>query len=120
MNDINALLEKLATKLGTTTEYLWSVLVRQARVSATISCLQMLIVAVFGIILYKTHRFLIKKVGGRSRYLEYQEGAAIPMIIGGVAFLILVIVCVCDIENVVNGFFNPEYWALDKILDKIK
>ena len=55
-----------------------------------------------------------------SYYYEYEEAAAIPMIISLIALLIMVIVCICCISDVINGYFNPEYWALDRIIRGIK
>ena len=58
MNDQTAkLIEQLAQKLGTTTEYLWSVLIKQAPIDA-LSRLAFFIVSIIGgIIIYKAHRY---------------------------------------------------------------
>jgi len=124
MNDLTKLLEQLSQKLGTTTEYLWGVLIKQAHISATINLLQTIAVFVFGYGLYKIHRKLLKPESNdrhaETGYSKYQEGAAIPMIIAGIIFTIMAIACFCCLEDIFNGYFNPEYWALDKILDKIK
>lgn len=118
------LLETLAQKLGTTTEYLWSVLLKQAPIDATITLIQTLLIALFGFILYRTHKRFLKVVETEySRYTiysKYEEGAAIPMIIAFVLFLIFSCCAFLDINDIVNGYFNPEYWALDKIMNTMK
>ena len=126
MNDnTQKFLEQLAAKLGTTTEYLWGVLLKQAHISATISLIQTLFVILFGIALYNVHKRLLKKDDEKARYSEtayekYEEGAVIPMIIGLIIFIILCILCFCCIDNIINGYFNPEYWALDKVISSVK
>ena len=55
------LIEQLAQKLGTTTEYLWSVLLKQAPIDATVTLFQTLCVMLFGLALWKIHKHLLKK-----------------------------------------------------------
>ena len=116
------LIEQLARKLGTTTEYLWLVLLKQAPIDATVTLFQTLFVMLFGLALWKINKRLLKK-GSEDKYSEtgyekYEEGAIIPMIIATIVFAILFIICFCCIGDIVNGYFNPEYWALERILNK--
>ncbi len=120
------LVEQLAQKLGTTTEYLWSVLIKQAPIDATLTLFQILLVIIFGIVLYKVHkRFLkedeeIKKpYFNRNIYETYDEYAKYPMFILTIAFAFLIVASIFSIEYVVNGYFNPEYWALNKVLSSL-
>jgi len=56
MNDqTTKLLTDLSNKLGTTAEYLWGVLVRQAYVDGVISIIQNLLIVIFIITVYKVH-----------------------------------------------------------------
>jgi hypothetical protein len=121
MEEMSKLLSQLADKLGTTTEYLWGVLIKQAPIDAITTLFQMLLVLLFGIGLWKVHRWLSKSEDDSdcSRYEEYEELAIAPMVIATIVFVILSIVCFFCITDVVNGFLNPEYWALDKILSKV-
>jgi len=123
--ETNQLLMQLAQKLGTTTEYLWSILVNQAPIAATTLLVQTIIVLIFGYFLYRMHIHLSKKrVDSRQNeyklYWEYEEFASIPMIIGIVIFIILIIICFCSFDSVIYGYFNPEYWALKEILNSLK
>ena len=121
MNDnTTKLLEQLAAKFGTTTEYLWMVLLRQAPIDSTINLIQIALVMLFGWFLYKTHKRLMKKDGegnyAKTYYEKYEAGAVIPMVIGAIIFAIFFLASFFCIPDVINGYFNPEYWALDKIL----
>lgn len=124
MNETTArLIEQLAQKLGTTSEYLWRVLLKQAAIDATVHLFQFVILILVGWFLWKIHKRLMKKPADSkycdTYYEEYGEVAAIPMILGGLVFVILLIFCVTNFSVIINGYFNPEYWALQKVLDSI-
>jgi len=124
MNDnTTKLLEQLAAKFGTTTEYLWRVLLKQAPIDSTINLIQIGLVMLFGWFLYKTHKRLMKKDGegdyAKTYYEKYEAGAVIPMVIGAIVFAIFFLASFFCIPDVINGYFNPEYWALDKILSSL-
>ena len=121
MNDnTTKLIEQLAQKLGTTSQYLWNVLLKQAPIDATITLVQTLVILIFGYILFKLHKRLSKEKDyngyKETGYAHYEELAAFPMIIAAIAFTILIIFCFCCFSDIVNGYFNPEYWALNKVL----
>lgn len=125
MNENTAkLLEQLAQKLGTTSEYLWRVLLKQATIDATVNLIQITLIMLFGWMLYKIHRMLMVKKDydgyNETGYSKYEEMAAIPMIIGCVVFAIMFIYAFFCIGNVVIGYFYPEYWALNKVLSSLK
>lgn len=121
MEELTNVLSQLAEKLGTTTEYLWSVLIKQAPISALTTLFQMVLFVVVGIILFKIHKWLCQTPEGNynSRYDDYEELAVIPMLLAGIGYIIVMIILFFCISDVVNGFFNPEYWALKEILGKI-
>lgn len=125
MNDnTTKFLEQLAQKLGTTTEYLWKVLLKQAPISATTTLLQMIFVLIFGWILWKVHKRLLKKSSddrySENLYGEYEIATALPMFLGLITFIIMLCISVAYISDVVNGYFNPEYWALKEVLNSVK
>ena len=115
------LLEKLAAKLGTTAEYLWSVLIRQAPIDATIGLIQFLGAVIFGFILWKIHKRLCLKVNkhNESLYEEFDIAAALPMVIGLITFVIWILASIFSIGNIISGYFNPEYWALKEIISSL-
>lgn len=119
-NQTADLLKQLASKLGTTAQNLWNILLHQAPISATIGLIISAILIIFPIVLYKVHLRLLKEDG--DRYSGYENNDAYPIIMGILAFgaLVGIIFVVCNIENILNGYFNPQYWALEKILDTLK
>lgn len=120
MNDeTQKLIEQLAQKLGTTTEYLWSVLLRQAPVDATITLMQILLVIFSGIALYKMNKHFSDD-DNKISYDSADVAIVIPMVICAIIWIILAIACFFCIGDVINGYFNPEFWALDYILGLLK
>ena len=124
MESLTPLLEKIAEQLGTTVEYLWAVLIKQAAVSATMSIIYIVGLVVVGLGLYRAHRKLMRVIQGKTHttyYDEYGEAAAVPMVLAATLWLILVMFAVgFSIPNAITGLFNPEYWALKEILSQIK
>jgi len=122
MNDqTTKLLEQLAQKLGTTAEYLWGVLIKQAFVSAVTDLIYFIIVLIAGFGLFKLHKFLAKSnENGDCIYEDWEEVSIPPMILFAIIWAILFIACFFSIGNIINGFLNPEYWALSEILDTLK
>jgi len=113
-NQTTELLSKLAEKLGTTSEYLFGVLVRQAPISSSILLFNYALLVVAGVVLYRTHlRLLIKGI-------YEDEGYRLLMVLGVLLWSVLVLLALCYVENMIAGFFNPEYWALDKILSSVR
>ena len=95
-------------------------LAKQAPIDATTKLIQITLILLFGWGLYKIHRKLMKTSDdeyARTLYYEYQEMAALPMIIAGIVFASMFIYAFFCIGDVVNGYFNPEYWALKQILN---
>ena len=121
MEELTPLLEKLAVKLGTTTEYLWGVLLKQAPITAVTELVYLILVVLGGIALYKIHKRLSKEGDGNNSIYYDCEGLAIaPMVIATVIWAILFVNCFHSIGTIVTGFLNPEYWALDEIVSLIK
>jgi len=117
------LIEGLALKLGTTTEYLWGVLIRQAFVSSIIDCVFYVMYFIFMYCMFKGYKYMTGKESEGSCYTRFEnmeEGQE-----GLVAFLVLIsgaftIAFLLNVSLTIAGFINPEYWALDKILKIIK
>lgn len=112
------LLEKLAQKLGTTGEYLWTVLLKQSPVSATTSLFYLLLMSGLGLWLYKVHKHLSND-DNKMSYYEKEEAVGVPMTVLVVIWMVLFIACIFDISNIINGYLNPEYWAFNKVLQAI-
>jgi len=99
------IISQLAGKLGTTTEYLWGILLRQAPITASLELLfDVLIVFVLFIswILAKDTKFNDWKCA------IYVSLAFANVIIG--------LIIICTLPTTLAGFLNPEYWALRQLL----
>lgn len=111
MNDQTIqLLESLAAKLGTTSEMLWGVLVKQAPISASMDILVAFILA-----------FLMGSTFGLSKaFREKDAEFAVTCMVAGVALTVLfTIYCSCTLGSTAAGFLNPEYWALKELLNSL-
>jgi len=115
------IIDKLATKLGTTAEYLWSVLVKQAPLTGIIHLLFMLgmVVAVVWWFGFVKKRTTCPPKTHENQYPQavWEKEMALPAWFS--VFSITLIVMVIIGENlplIVAAFFNPEYWALKQIL----
>ena len=114
-------LTALAAKLGTTAEYLWGVLLRQAPITGAIDLAVMaawVAMAMFLIRLVRRKTTTPAKTD-EDRYPSAEwsdEGAAFAWA-GAVAFALLVALIVgSELSSVVAALLNPEYWALKQIL----
>lgn len=117
MNEkLTALLEKLATQLGTTTQYLWKVLISQARVSGIKSLVYIVLVIVSGISLFLLHKKCCKTEEGFFSY-DDNEGLIVMMIILAIIWVVMFFIGMDAMSNMLNALFNPEYWALKEVLD---
>lgn len=118
--DTTELLKQLAAQLGTTTEYLWRVLVNQAHIDAIITIIQSIFLLTISIIILKLHlKFIKKDASGRTSYYN-SEALTVAMSMVAIVGVVFIFVVVLNIDEIINGFFNPEYWALEHILNKVK
>ena len=106
-------LTALANKLGTTAEYLWGVLVRQAPITGAID-LAVMIAWVAGCVLLV--RFVRRKTGGDKPEWGDEFGRALAWF--GVVGVCAVVALVVGFEfsHAVAAIVNPEYWALRQVL----
>lgn len=115
------LLTGLAAKLGTTSEYLWEILLKQAPISSTIILVQIIFTVLSGIFLWKLHKYFSKETDERySMYDRGNGGLEALMVMFSSLILITSIILFFGIADMLNGYFNPEYWALNKILNVLK
>jgi hypothetical protein len=114
-------LTAMAQKLGTTAEYLWGVLLRQAPISGAID-LAIMVFLVGASVLWA--RFVNKKTTchpptEENRYTRAdweEEGAFLAWLSVGGLLVISFVVISGSLATTVAALFNPEYWALRQIL----
>lgn len=119
------LITALAEKLGTTSEYLWGILVKQAYITAITNTIIIIGLIIFGIILCKVHIYLSSPVDPKDKYntdnlYDKNIGAIIIMLVFTTIWFIAAIVQLFCIGDTINGFINPEYCALKEILSICK
>ena len=78
----------------------------------------MIVTVVLGVVLWKIHKIFHKN--GVYDNDVYEIAAPTGMFVGVIAFLILTVASIVSIGDTVTLLFNPEYWALNKILSAIK
>ena len=116
-----ALIEALASKLGTTAEHLWGVLVRQAPISGAVDlvlCMLIATVTVWFVALVK-NKTTAPAATEEDRYphAEWRDDAA--FLAWAVALIAGVLALVCVIgssQGIAAAFANPEYWALKQLV----
>ena len=110
------LLEKLASKLGTSAEYLWTVLLKQAPISAFLDMVEYLIIAVVCIISCKLSIFTHKKISKG----DWDDEAYIPLGVVVIVAIMLAAVAFFSFQGTVTKLINPEYWALKEVIKSVK
>lgn len=114
-------LTALANKLGTTTEYLWGVLLKQAPLTGAIDMLLMA-AWVVGAVMWcrlvvrkttepkatETDRYPSADWRGESAFFAWASAVAVALIAG--------MVVSNSLAYTVAALANPEYWALRQIL----
>lgn len=116
-------LNVLANKLGTTAEYLWGVLLKQAPITGLTKLLVVIVcvsaaVMWFRFVLRKTSKPPVREgVPFPSADWDNDLGAPLAWVsVFLLAFLALV-VTISLIPTIVSAMLNPEYWALTQILN---
>jgi len=110
-----ALIQQLAERLGTTTEHLWGVLVRQAPISGTVDLLAM---GGFVFVTYWLFRLLLRKTKQwKDDHVPDAPFLEVVLWAGWALLAVFTTVFLAvDAANVVAAFVNPEYWALMQLV----
>ena len=116
-NVTTQLINELAQKSGTTTEYLWNVLIKQVKINAMMDLCYYIIIIILGIIIYNVHKYLRKPKNeyGFTGY-DKHDGLDIIMIVITGLWGLIALICFFNIGNTITAFINPEYWALKQII----
>jgi len=116
MEQATQLLRELADKLGTTVEHLWKVLIQQAQVEIQI-CHIWMNIGLFGFGGIAVC-FLIAWIV--SVVKDWDEGPGwlfsimmLFVVLGGIVYW-------TNYTDILTLTMNPEYWALNKIVSKLK
>lgn len=115
-NDWGSLIDKLAAKLAVPAERLWAVLQRQAQIDAWLSLgWAVLLIGGTLVAVYMAHRRIQKQIAEHS-YSD-AEVVYIPLIVCG---LLLLGLGGANLHDAIIAFANPEFVALQYILEAAK
>ena len=108
--DVKGALATMADGLKITVDHLWGVLVYQQRLEA----IMWLIITVITIIpILGSFKYYRKKISDDYGDLNKDGWLMVFLMIVSAVMIISV---ACNIENMIQGFFNPEYGALKEIM----
>ncbi len=114
-DEIAKVLDLLAERFGTTVEHLWQVMVVQSYIAAIYNLIGLVVGIVFILFVIKRMPYWIEaeKDGEDFRALQ---------IIFSVAFCVGLVLYygMAGIAIIITGIFNPEYLALQKILELLQ
>jgi len=127
MNDkILEALKTLADRLGTTAEYLWTVLVKQGKVDFIQFGILVILGLVFSVYFFYSYKKSQAKVGkerGEGKYgeMKFVTWENLPLdilklVMLGMVALSFAVAAGATMGAGINGLLNPEYSALSKIL----
>lgn len=109
-------LTALAAKLGTTAEYLWSTLLRQATITSITTLLLLAPWVFLAVYFLRVVRRKTKQQAG-DQCPKWENIDAHFAWAGSILFALVVGLVSCLVlSDTVTALVNPEYWALNKIL----
>lgn len=116
MKELTVFLEKMAVALGINIDRLWSALLKQAPITGAIELIQCIFLV---FISYFIFLFVRKKTTPQAEnvYSEWEDEFSVVAWCS--VFIFSFIVCIFifkSANSIIAAFFNPEYWALTKIL----
>ncbi len=114
MNDET--LQLLATKLGTTSEYLWGVLIKQAGIYVYLGSFYSIVLALLTALLCYGAWFLNQKVKNE----QWDETTYVWVAVCIVAAIFFLCLGGEIVGRTITAALNPEYWALDNVLRAVK
>lgn len=109
-DELALVIQQLADKLGVTAEYLWSVLLKQAPITAALDAVWALLLACAATASLKASNSLVRRDGYEDP--EYVVKKAIFLTCFGFSSFISITLLDCAI----TAALNPEYWALKQII----
>lgn len=119
MEELTTMLTGLADTLGTTVEYLWPVLIKQAGVQILIITLTILIGTIIIIITGLYIRYVMRNWENIKQTDTEIVYVMIAALFGGLSFLLIMQIVFFSIPELITVYYNPEFWALQKILNKL-
>jgi short subunit fatty acids transporter len=114
--DLTTLLSALATKLGTSVEHLWGVLIQQAFIDGIVTIVQFILVGIATWISYIITKKLLKIINDDPYDKDLWW---ICIVLYWAILASFIIACFFELPILIAAFFNPEYWALQHLMHMI-
>ena len=111
---MDELLQEIAISLGTTVEHLWGVMVTQAPISSVTFLVTSILMVVA---LWFSSKYLLGLE--KDEYDEFSINAIILWSVWGCIAFFTFIIALSGLNAFIAGIFNPEYWALMQLLEKM-
>lgn len=111
-NDVKGALVGLGAALKVGAEHVYGIFIKQQIINAIVWSVIFILMA---IILLKSLHIMCKEID----WNEVQVKTVMALVFT-IFSTIGVIVCLCHTDVIVTGFCNPEYGAIQEIMDKIK
>lgn len=121
MEQLTELLRELAKQLGTTSDHILAVMMKQSRIAIAQNFIWLGVLIVYVTQSVRIHNILGRKKKERQETKSYYDGNlwGIPMCIHWCVVAIMTICVVAIACDLVTLLFNPEYWVVNKILSTI-
>ncbi len=114
-DEIAKVLDLLAERFGTTVEHLWQVMITQAYISAINNLIGLVIGIVFIFYVIKRIPYWIEAEK------EYEFLPTLQLVFSSAFSLVIVTYYAVEgVTTIITGIFNPEYLALQKILELLQ
>ena len=113
MEEFTQFLEKIANVLGVTIDKVWEILLKQAFISGMLHTVIYFCLILSCVGLYKS----IKAKVGPFNMIE--EENFIMWLLFGIWYVIVGFLILITMESTIAALFNPEYWALNKLICKL-
>ena len=113
---VTTALQPLAEKLGTTAQYVWGLQVKQAYVDGSIA----LVVLLFGIALITVAILWMKKINDNLETQRNTEMDGFGVVASVILFIAGFIFLYINVPTILNCFINPEYYALQHLINLVK
>lgn len=112
------MIQALAEKLGTTTDFLLATLVKQAYFDGLQNIIIVIIWFLVSIAIHKSKFFSKKNVMDIEKNDEVVLG--LGLICGAIAYFMFICIAFNAALDAITCFGNPEYWAIKQVFDLIK
>lgn len=112
-------MEQLAYELGTTPDQLWSVLLKQAFMAGVTDLIMYALLIVAMVAIFRWYKYFATNFAEIQNQIFMLFINGVGLIVSTLFVLASLIAAAYNVQNTMAAFFNPEYWALQKIFSSL-